>query len=63
MPPDDLPRHHTRTQPEPGNIARHRCLKEKKATRNRRGTCETKIVLLHDRDTFFGLVLLILQKE
>ena len=37
--------------------------KTKKAKYYRRGACETKTLFLHDRDTFCGLVLLILQKE
>ena len=59
-PPDNLK---LGTIPEPANIARHRCLKTKKAKYNRVGACDTKNALQHDHDMFFGLVSLILQKK
>ena len=49
--------------PEPANIARHRCVKTKKQNTIEEELVTAKKVLLHDRDTFFRLVSLILQRN
>ena len=48
----------------PANIARHRCLRQRKEnTIKEELVTPEHAVSLHDRDTFYGLVSLILQKK